>query len=160
MKNTKATYRQSPGAKLRHYHANHFLKLPQQRGGERWRSVCVGGNGRERETRPGKCERKPRRFLDVTVIFSARHVRNPDIYKHLSVEYRLPLSPGIWSPLSSPGYLLEWSPSSFPGIWIVTVIFRVPVWTIAVLRPGHVDCHRSLPGTYSDDCLPVSRVCV
>jgi hypothetical protein len=73
--------------------------LPQTSSAKRWRAmalcVCVWGNGRERETRPGKCERKPRRFLDVTVIFSARHVRNPDIYKHLSVEYRLPLSPGI-----------------------------------------------------------------
>jgi hypothetical protein len=33
--------------------SNHFLKLPQQRRGERWRSVCVGGRGMVERGRPG-----------------------------------------------------------------------------------------------------------
>lgn len=136
-KNTKATYRQNVGAKLRH---DHTKSLPQTSSAKRWRAmalcVCARECGEWSREGDHARERKPRRFLDVTVIFSARYVRNPYICKHLSVEYRLPLS---------------------PGIWIAAVLSRVPPWMIVLLCPGYSDCHRHLPGTCLNDRRPPSR---
>jgi hypothetical protein len=77
-----------------------YKSLPQTSSAKMWRAmalcVCARECGEWSREGDQARERKPRRFLDVTVIFSARYVRNPDICKHLSVEYRLPLSPGIW----------------------------------------------------------------